>query len=380
MKNLVESILTCSTVPTNWDQALNTFNDTFQITASCMFSLHEFREHRLNFAWSRFFRQNMTPEVYEMMETGGDVGDLAGYQYLCQNPAQTLYDELTMFRVNSYSDLPPSNVRDFTEGWGVKMRVATALNKSGPWIDGLFCQHLNNAEWKAFVADHRTDVILPIMANSVALGRTLQALKTRYHASLSMLDALGLAVFLVDQTGCVIEHNTEAQRILDLRDGLTMTPAKHLKLHDHDRTKELETMVNTANGLLRGEIKAEHNLLTALRPSGHYDYLISVRALSDSNAELEMGLKCAFVTVIDPARKDALSSDGITALGQLTQAESDIVNLLIQGFRPADVAKQRDTSPNTIKTQLKVISQKLRCSSQSDIIRAAAATHIPLEK
>ncbi len=356
------------------------FNETFQVSASCMFSVHEFREFRMNFAWSDFFRKNLTPDVLEMMQRGDDVGDQPGYLFLCQNPAQTLYDELKMFDVNRYDELPHSNVRDITADWGFSMRVAAALNKTGPWIDGLFFQHKQDSEWKRFIGDARSDFVLPIMASSVSLGRTLQALRARYQASLSILDALGLGVFLVDATGCVIEQNKEAGRILDQKDGFALTKAKHLSLQSQDQTKALEMMVGEANGLFRGEIEKGNSLLAASRPSGEYDYLVSVRALSDSQSELEVGLKCAFVTVIDPARKGVLSAKGVMALAQLSVAEGAIVELLVQGFRLADVAARRDVSINTVKAQLKTISQKLRCSTQSDIIRTAAATRVPIDK
>lgn len=352
----------------------------FEISASCMFSVHEFREFRLDFTWSDFFRKNLTPEMLNMMQSGGDVGDQPGYISLFAQPAQQFYDELTLFDVRSREDLPFSNVRDITASMGLEMRVAAALNKTGPWLDGLFCQHTQDAEWKRFAADMRTDFILPIMANSVSLGRTLRALQVRYNASLSVLDALGVGVFLVDVTGCVISHNKEAQRIIDQGDGLRMNAAKHLKLHTNDKSDQLEHMINAANGLLRGEsLGNSQPLMSSSRPSGVYDYLMSVRPLSDSHSELDTDLKCAFVTVIDPTRKNVLSAKGITALGQLSVAESQTVDLLIQGFRPAAVAEQRNVSLNTVKTQLQAIAQKLRCSTQSDIIRVAAATRIPVD-
>jgi len=65
---------------------------------------------------------------------------------------------------------------------------------------------------------------------------------------------------------------------------------------------------------------------------------------------------------------------------QLSEAENSVVDLLVQGLRPVDVAERRDVSLNTIKTQLKVVLQKLRCSTQSDIIRVAAATRVPIDK
>lgn len=378
MKGLVKSILSCSSSPEYWGHALDDFNATFHVSASCMFSVHEFREFRVNFEWCKHYREHLPQEMLARLQRGDDVGDAPGYHMLFNNPPQKLYTELELFDVDCYDTLPASEIREFTEGQGFVMRVASALNQSGPWIDGFFCHHREEKQWQRFVADQRADIILPIMANSVDLGRTLQALKTRYQASLSILDALGLAVFLVDETGCVIEHNKEAARILDLGDGLTLTKSKRLKLLSPDQTKELGAVIDTTNGLLRGEIGHSNNLMTAKRPSGEFDYLISVRALADTQAELEAGLKCAFVTVIDPARQGVLSAEGVTALAQLSDAESAIVELLVQGFRPAEVADRRDVSLNTVRTQLKTISQKLRCSSQSDIIRTAAATRVPL--
>lgn len=287
---------------------------------------------------------------------------------------------MTLFGVSNFDELPPSTIRDTINTWGLKVRSTSMLNKSGPWMDGFFCQHSSLRECQSFVSNNLAEVILPIMSSSIALGRTLQALRSRFQASLSILDALGLAVFLVDETGCVIERNREAQRVLDTADGLSVTASKRLKLHAQDKTAELETMISAANGLLRGSINTTHSLMASERPSGAYDYLISVRSLSDSQAELETGLKCAFVTVIDPSRDNALSVDGVATLGQLSEAESAVVNLLVQGFRPSDVAERRDVSLNTVKTQLKVISQKLRCSTQSDIIRVAAATRVPIKE
>lgn len=378
MRDLVQEILDCSTSPENWDHTLDSFNETFQISASCMFSVHEFLEFRMNFAWSDMHRRNLPPSAFEMMQSGGDAGDQPGYDYLFSNPAQKFYDELTMFGVRHSDDLPASNVRDISNSIGLKMRVASALNKTGPWLDGLFCQHTQDTEWKRFVKDARSEIVLPIMANSISLGRTLQALNARYQASLAVLDALGLGVFLVDVTGCVIDQNKEAQCIIDLQDGLYVTGAKSLKLHSAEQTAELRTMINAANGVFVGDMDIEGSLIASKRPSEAYDYLISVQSLSDSKAELETGLKCAFVTVIDPQRKGAISTDGIVKLGNLSPTESEIVDLLVQGFRLSDIAERREVSLNTVKSQIKSVTQKLRCSSQSDVIRVAAATQIPL--
>jgi len=344
-----------------------------------MFSVHEFEQHNINFAWSQYFRENLTPEDFHVMQSGRDVGDIPAYEHLFRNPACVFYEEREIFNVKRLEDLHHSNVRDITRRLGFYTRCGASLNKTGPWIDGFFCQHKTEAEVSGLIGDERLELILPIMANSVSLGRSFQALRSRFQAALSVLDAWGVGVFLVDATGCVVEHNKEAQHILDAKDGLELSKGKRLKLNSPDSTKELENMIVSANGLLLGELDVANSLLAADRPSELYDYLISVSPLEDNEGELEVGLKCAFVTVIDPNRKNALSAAGVTKLGQLTEGESQVVSLLIKGFRPLDVADQRNVSLNTVKTQLKSISQKLRCSTQADIIRIAAATNMPIE-
>lgn len=379
MRGLVTRILDCSSAPDRWGDTLDVFNETFQTSSSCMFSIHEAYEFNANFAWSRFFREKLTPETLSLMVEGGDVDDMPGYESLFQNPAQKCYEELALFGTKSRQDLPQSNIRDIVAKFGFYTRSGAALNKMGPWIDAFFCQHKTASEADRFIHDTRTEVVLPIMANSVALGRTLQALRKRFDAALSVLDALGLGVFLVDATGCVVQYNKEAQRIIDTKDGVSVDRYKRLRLNHPDKTKELEYMISAANSILRDGEKAGHSLIASERPSGAYDYLVSARPLSDTNGELEVGLKCAFVTVIDPNRNTTMSADGLTALGKLTVSESDVVALLLQGLRPIEVATHRDVSLNTIKTQLKNISHKLRCSSQSDIIRIAAAANVPIK-
>ena len=379
MRELIENILSCSSDPKNWERSLDSFNREFGITASCMFSVHEFDSNNMNMAFSQYFHENLTPELRDAVENGGDSDDDAAYQALFRLPAPQLYDERAILGVASYEELPPSEVRRMTAEMGLHRRVAAALNKTGPWIDGFFTQQKTEQECQNFLADTRTEFVLPIMANSIALGRTLQALHARFSQSLNVLGKLGLGVFLVDQSGCVVEHNEEAQRILDSADGITMTSTKRLTLFGPDSNRELNAMIATANGITRGEIAEDHTFMAAERPSGDYEYLLSVRPLSDGLAELEAGLKCAFVTVVDPTRRNVLSGEGLAALGQLSEAEQEVVALLIQGLRPAAVAEQRDVSLNTTKTQLRTISQKLRCTSQNDIIRMAAATRIPID-
>ena len=380
MKNLINSILGSASRPHQWGKTLDECNAILDVTASAMFSIHEFEALRTNFAWSSFWKANCDTAEVEQFLRENDADDQPAYANLFRMKPQRLYPEVETFGVQTQAELPYSTIRNLTKGFGIVDRVAAQLNSTGPWIDGLFLHPTSLAQSNGLRDNPKIDIILPLMAGSLSLNRQLTALRSRYQASLSVLDALGIGVFLIDVSGCVVEHNAEAQRIFDQQDGVVLTSAKRLWLSNAETTAQLEHAVAITNGLLHGEITQPASIFSATRPSGKYEYLISINALSDLDGELESGLRCAFVTIIDPARSKVLSADGLEVLGNLSSAERCVVDLLIEGHRPSEVADQRDVSINTIKTQMKTIAQKLRCSSQSDIIRIAAATRIPIKK
>lgn len=368
----------CVTMPEQWDYALDEFNTAFGISASCMFSIHEFEENRADFTWSRFFRNKRHDGVEAFMQAGADADDRPAYKNLFRFPPQTFYTEMVTFGVADYADLPPSKVRDLTERWGFVMRTAAAVNSNGPWVDTLLCQHRDCDQWQKLLANRDVQIAFPILANALSLGRTVRALRSRFNAALSVLDALGLGVFLIDARHNVIDLNDAAQHILDAADGIRLNSKRQMMLSTHEEEQELRALTDAANGLLKGEVNQHETVMSVRRQSGRYDYLISVQPLNDAAAELEVGLRCAFVTVIDPGKDGALSIDGLTALGKLTPTEADIVRLLVEGRRLREIAERRNVSINTIKTQLKDVVQKLRCSTQSDVIRMAAATRVPV--
>lgn len=245
-------------------------------------------------------------------------------------------------------------------------------------MDGFFLQVESNRHAVDIVNNHAINMFLPIIAGTLDLGRCFEALRLRFNASLSVLDKLGLGVFLINQQGHIICSNAEAMRIIDQSDGLRISSDNKLKVNASDTQAHLNSLIEQANGILQGNVAKFRDLCVIPRPSHQLDYLVAVRPMLDNLGELEKNLGCAFVTVIDPSRENTISVEGITALGLLTSAESDVVRLIVNGFKADQVADQRGVSLNTVRSQLKTISSKLNCSSQADIIRTAVATNIPI--
>lgn len=53
----------------------------------------------------------------------------------------------------------------------------------------------------------------------------------------------------------------------------------------------------------------------------------------------------------------------------LTQAEEEVLNLLLQGFRPAEIGATRGVAISTVRTQLKRLFAKTGTRGQTDLIR-----------
>ncbi len=69
----------------------------------------------------------------------------------------------------------------------------------------------------------------------------------------------------------------------------------------------------------------------------------------------------------------------------LTEAEVDIVELLFQGNSPKEIARRRDRSPDTVRTQLRTICQKTDTHGISDVVHLvygllATVNHIQSER
>ena len=377
MKHLINSILESAQDQKGWEHVLDLFVEETGVTSACIFGVHRFSDTRMGFYYSKYIRDTAPKEFLSRLEAGDDQGDHAAYIWLLSNPPHQFRSELELYQVANEEDMPPSYVRSESKKMGMPYRAAVALNKTGPWLDGLFTQSTDVNIATSLSRWEPTTTIVPLISQSLTLGRMFSELKQRYKAALTALDHLGIGVFLLDYRGNLVEKNAAAHVILDQADGISLSASGQLQVSDDATNRALGSMIFEHTGFLAGEKASARNMLAVPRRSGKYDYLISVRPLIDGEGELQTGMNGLFITAIDPERKGILSAQGLAALGQLTPSETDVATALVRGLKIADISRQREVEENTVRMQVKALLQKLRCRSQSDIIRVAAATKLP---
>jgi len=264
------------------------------------------------------------------------------------------------------------------ENAGMQRRLAFRLNENRGWFDGMtigFPPHVGRISG-AKIAE--LSLFLPHLAKSVELSRTFRILQERYGAVLAVLDKVKIGLFLSLENGEIIVANSEAQRILALQDGLTLTSGNQLLLRDSDQSAQLKSQISEIAQTAKGEADTAQHVLQLQRPSLAHPFLVEVAPVRDSNNELDTGISGALVIVVDPENSDELNATVFGSLYGLTKAETEVCDLLIRGFQTGEISDIRGTVFSTAKNQIAAIYLKTGNRRRGDLIRLVIKTLPPI--
>ena len=255
---------------------------------------------------------------------------------------------------------------------GVARRLGIRLNADDVWFDAMSIG-FDRAQTNVPVAATRdVKILLPHLTKALEVGRMFAFLKARYRAMLSALDKVqaGLAIALPD--GQLVVKNTEAERILDEKDGLAEGSDGKLAVEANDLGSAISARIRDAAETATGKANRAESLFAVPRLSGKSAYLIDISPISErqnADAELDRGLNGALVTIVDPERAPYLRVERLAKLYGLTNAETDVCRWIAEGASIAQIAERRGTSPTTAKNQVAAILSKTGVDSRTSLIR-----------
>ena len=265
------------------------------------------------------------------------------------------------------------------ERLGIGRRVAMRLNAIPSWYDAAifgFDAGLGEVPDASLFA---LRPLLPHLAKSVEVGRAFAMLRSRYQAALAALDRMGVGLAVALPSGEIIVHNVEADRIFACADGLCIGRDRHLRCRRPDQLATIELAIQQASQTLRGGADRPEALEVINRPSGLHPFLVEVTPLADSGGEIERHLAGALVTIIDPDNVPPVNVRRFSALNGLTPAEFEVCAFIIQGLGGTEIAKRRDTTPETVKTQIRAIMAKTGARGRGELIRLVLRTVPPVQ-
>ncbi len=264
--------------------------------------------------------------------------------------------------------------------FGVRHRAATRLNLHGAWHDVLAVQ-FDQSRGPITDAEASTgNFFLPHFAKVVEINRPFVVLRSRFQAVMAVLDRFHVGVFILSSTGHTILRNREADRILDLEDGLSLDRSGQPQPAHETERRELHDAILKAAATARAEGDRAETLLALPRISGGDPFLAEVAPIRASGVELDSGFTGAMMLVIDPMHTDVVSTEGMQALYNLTGAESDTCRLIAEGLGTGDIADTQNLTLETVRTYVKRILEKTGTKNRVQLVRLALTVNLPIDE
>ncbi|MDQ1902725.1 hypothetical protein RAH32_20090 [Paracoccus sp. WLY502] len=164
----------------------------------------------------------------------------------------------------------------------------------------------------------------------------------------------------IDENLRVLTAEAEALRLLAQTEALSINPRGRLVSKDPD-------FLSLLQHVLSSEKPPSLQHLHVKRRTGGLPLHVCVYRPGQPGAASSERISC-FIQLEDPAVALPVGVRRFCSLHGLTGAEAGVVAGLIAGLTLNEIAVQRRTSPDTVRTQLKAIFWKTGCKRQADLV------------
>lgn len=292
---------------------------------------------------------------------------------------QLLRDEDVWGDVAKLNDRP--DYKWLRQKQGVHRRAGVKLSHDRGWMDLLALQFAER-DWRTVPANMPVALqqLLPHLAKAVEVNRTFMLLQNAYSAVLSALDYIRIGIAIVAPSGAMLICNREARRIFDLGDGLRLGRSGGIECGNPVQHSALLTAVADTSATSLGNGRTSERLLFIDRIGDGRPFLLDVAPLRNVAGELDAGFAGAVVFLIDPENTAAISTERLTGLFDLSQAETAVARAMVDGLSAGEIADLRGTKVDTVRTQFKSIYGKTGVRRRADLVRLAVSVDPPIER
>jgi len=201
------------------------------------------------------------------------------------------------------------------------------------------------------------------LAQALRIQRRLDNLELRHRSAWDAIERSAIGVVVLDKSGCIVECNRLALRMLALTDGL-LTKGRELRALRPIDDRALKRLVGAAFS----SVGVGGNLAIARR--GHNrPYSIIVTPIKEG-AELKLPAEGRVLVLInDPDSGPDVSTDLLRSHYGLTRKQVHLTLLLTQGLTVNECADKLEIAEKTVRRHLATIFARTDLHRQADLIR-----------
>lgn len=275
------------------------------------------------------------------------------------------------------SNLDVPNNHKFTETrfyneWVVPQGIAYATGavvlQEGAWVTELYLQRGPNHQPFSRDEIDQYNQLIPHLQRAMQMRQRFADLQLGQSFLADGLDVLAMPTFLFSELGQVAHYNQSAAVLLKACRHLKLDKG-HLQTDDATTTRKLSVELLKAIRASRGD-GSDLNSVILLQRSEQLPLMLIITPLQLKDPLQGAALLFAF----DPETTPTISSCLIRRLFGFSEAEAMLSVALCSGKTIVDIAIERGTTMNTIKSQLRNIFVKTGTKRQSELVSLLLAS------
>ncbi len=206
--------------------------------------------------------------------------------------------------------------------------------------------------------------LFPHLSRAFSTSRLLETVSRQQQNLLDGCDRFKLGLVLFDNLGKITDVNQSALKILLADDGLGLRRQKLWASHpgaEQHIHATLHAMLSPQSPISMSQ------WLHIPRLSGAASYQLMV--ITHPSPLSALGPRCkGAMLLVDPARRRKLPRHRIQAHFALTVRETDVAQLMIQGYNTKELAHELDITYESARTYVKRICQKANVNGQTAFV------------
>ncbi len=209
--------------------------------------------------------------------------------------------------------------------------------------------------------------LLPHVQQAYDVATRLKRAGAAHRSLKATLDWIADGVALLGADGRVL-HANEAFWIIAGRDDGIRVVRRQIEFAAADGRSRFARAFAAAAHLDAAHVDATD--FAAAREAPAPPYLVSLRWAAQAPVKRRPSHETAAILFVhDPLSREASSAHALRLTFGLTEAEAGLAKALLSGLSPADYARKRSLSRNTVYTHLRRIREKTRCARLPELIR-----------